>query len=196
MTLTEKADVTGQTETSILTATLRLHGIEDDEPYLTRYRDALAAEYDRHREDLVRRGRSLPGARRILESLAAAPHVVQGVLTGNLREVARIKLEVFDLDKYIDLNSSAYGDDDSYRPNLVAVAQGRAAGTYDTVFDRESTFVIGDSTHDVNTGLRGGARAIGVATGGESEDRLRAAGAHTVWRDLTDIDAMTELFGD
>jgi hypothetical protein len=31
------------------------------------------------------------------------------VLTGNLREVARIKLEVFELLAYVDLDSSAYG---------------------------------------------------------------------------------------
>src|SRR5258705_3385076 len=32
--LVAKADVTGQTEPSILTATLRLYGIDKDEPYL------------------------------------------------------------------------------------------------------------------------------------------------------------------
>lgn len=194
VTLAKKADVTGQTETSILTATLRLHGIADDEPYLSRYQRELVAEYDRHRDELARRGRMLPGAQKVLTALAALPDVAQGVLTGNLRGVARIKLEVFDLDRFLNLDTSAYGDDDSDRPKLVAIAQRRAAHLYGTIFDETNTSVVGDSTHDINTGLRGGAQAVGVATGGESADQLRAAGAHTAWRDLNDTDAITRFF--
>jgi hypothetical protein len=61
--MVHKADVTGQTEPSILIATLRLHGITEDEPHLSRYEAALPAAYDRHRDQLARRGRILPGAR-------------------------------------------------------------------------------------------------------------------------------------
>jgi hypothetical protein len=48
------------------------------------------------------------------------------VLTGNLREVARIELEVFGLDRYLGLGAGAYGDDDSDRWKLVAIARQRA----------------------------------------------------------------------
>lgn len=185
-----KAEVTGQTETSILIATLRLHGITDDEPHLSRYQAALPAEYDRHRSDLASRGRILPGAEQTLAALAERTDLVQSVLTGNLREVARIKLEVFNLDRYVDLEVGAYGDDNSDRPQLVAVAQRRAAMKYGIVFDRDNTIVIGDSSHDINTGLRGGAHAAGVASGGESVEQLRNAGAVIAWPDLTDTAAV------
>lgn len=185
-----KADVTGQTEPSILTATLRLHGIAENEPHLSRYQAALPAEYDRHRDELVRRGRVLPGAQQTLAALADRPELVQSVLTGNLREVARIKLEVFALDRYVDLDVGAYGDDDTDRPKLVAIAQRRAAAKYGTVFDRNNTVVVGDSSHDINTGLRGGAHAAGVASGGESVEQLREAGAVAAWPDLTDTAAV------
>ncbi|GAA3298498.1 haloacid dehalogenase-like hydrolase [Dactylosporangium vinaceum] len=188
--MVHKAEVTGQTEPSILTATLRLHGIAEDEPHLSRYEAALPAEYDRRRADLAERGRVLPGAQQILAALAGRPELVQSVLTGNLREVARIKLEVFDLDRYVDLDAGAYGDDDTDRPKLVAVAQRRASAKYGTVFDRDNTVVIGDSSHDINTGLTGGAHAVGVASGGESVEQLLAAGAVTAWPDLTDTDAI------
>ncbi|MEV6928102.1 haloacid dehalogenase-like hydrolase [Dactylosporangium sp. NPDC051485] len=188
--MTHKADVTGQTEPSILTATLRLHGIAEDEPHLSRYQAALPAEYDRHRDELSRRGRVLPGAQRTLIALAGRPELVQSVLTGNLREVARIKLEVFGLDRYVDLDAGAYGDDDTDRPKLVAIAQRRAAANYGTIFGRDNTVVIGDSSHDINTGLQGGARAVGVASGSESVAQLRDAGAMVAWPDLTDTAAI------
>ncbi|GAA3449617.1 HAD family hydrolase [Dactylosporangium matsuzakiense] len=191
--MVHKAAVTGQTEPSILTATLRLHGIAEDEPYLSRYVAALPAEYDRHRADLAERGRVLPGAQQILAALAGRPELVQSVLTGNLRDVARIKLEVFDLHHYLDLEAGAFGDDNTDRPKLVAIAQRRASAKYGTVFDRDTTAVIGDSSHDINTGLQGGAHAAGVASGSESVEQLRAAGAATAWPDLNDTAAI-EVF--
>nr|BFE56454.1 haloacid dehalogenase-like hydrolase [Dactylosporangium thailandense] len=188
--MVHKADVTGQTEPSILTASLRLHGISEDEPHLSRYMAELPAEYDRHRTELAGRGRVLPGAQQTLAALADRPELVQSVLTGNLREVARIKLEVFGLDRYVDLDAGAYGDDDTDRPKLVAIAQRRATAKYGTVFDRDNTVVIGDSSHDINTGLHGGAHAVGVAAGGESVEQLLAAGAVAAWPDLTDTAAI------
>ncbi|WP_250000773.1 HAD hydrolase-like protein [Actinoplanes sp. M2I2] len=182
----QQADVTGQTEPSIFNATLRLHGIAEDEHYLTRYKQALAEEYEHHREDLRRRGRALPGAEETLATLAAEPALIQSVLSGNLRAVSKTKLDVFELDKYLDLEVGAYGDDDPERPQLVAIAQERAHRKYGTPFSEANTVVVGDSTHDINTGLEGGARSIGIATGSDDIDTLREAGAGAVLRDLTD----------
>jgi phosphoglycolate phosphatase-like HAD superfamily hydrolase len=188
MEMQRQADVTGQTEPSILKATLRLHGIDEDEPYLSRYKEALTREYEQHQDELRSRGRILPGARDVLMAFAVEPNVVQSVLSGNLRSVSEIKLRAFSLDQYLDLEVGAYGDDATDRPELVAIAQGRAHKKYGEEFTRLNTVVIGDSTHDVKTGQRGGARSIGVASGGDSIGTLRDAGADAVWPDLTDTD--------
>ncbi|MFI5615563.1 hypothetical protein [Amycolatopsis sp. NPDC051903] len=50
----------------------------------------------------------------------------QAAHSGNLRTVVRIKLEVVDLDRYLDLESSAFGDDHADRPKLVTIARQRA----------------------------------------------------------------------
>ncbi len=184
----QAAEVTGQTETSILIATLRLHGITEDEPYLSRYVEALAQEYEQHQDELRTRGRVLPGAREVLAALATDPGVVQSVLSGNLRAVSATKLKTFGLDRYLDLEVGAYGDDDQDRPALVAIAQSRAKQRYGTTFARDNTVIIGDSTHDINAGRQGGARSIGVASGSDSAEALRDAGAEAVWPDLTDIE--------
>ena len=106
------------------------------------------------------------------------------MLTGNLREVARIKLEVFGLDGYLDLAGGAYGDDDRDRPKLVALAQRRAAERTGVVFDNDATVLVGDTSKDVVAGLTAGVRVIGVATGKTSAQELREAGAHDVASDL------------
>lgn len=114
-------------------------------------------------------------------------------LWSNLRDVARIKLEVFGLDNLLDLRSSAYGDDHSERPKLVAVAQARASDRTGTPFDNQHTILIGDTPKDIEAGLTAGVRTIAVASGKSTADELRAAGATIVVNDLTDPEHITHL---
>jgi len=95
-----------------------------------------------------------PCARDVLASLANESGIRQSVLTGNLREVARIKLEVFDLAGYFDLASGDYGDDDSDRPKLVALAQQRAGERASVTLENYATVLVRDTPKDVETGLR------------------------------------------
>jgi phosphoglycolate phosphatase len=173
---------------------LRINGIQPTDGMVTRLADALIQGYEDAREELRTIGRALPGAQDTLASLANEPAIHQSVLTGNLREVARIKLEVFDLDRYLDLASGAYGDDDSNRPKLVALAQRRAAERTGVVFGNDATVLVGDTPKDVEAGLAVGVRVIGVATGKTSAQELRHAGAHDVARDLKECrDTLIEL---
>ena len=133
------------------------------------------------------RGRVLPGAREVLAALAAEPGVVQSVLSGNLRAVSATKLSTFGLDRYLDLEVGAYGDDDRDRPALVAIAQSRAKQKYGTTFTPDNTVIIGDSTHDIDAGQQGGARSIGIDSGSSSVEELKQTGATAVWRSLDAI---------
>lgn len=89
--------------------------------------------------------------------------------------MSRIKLEVFGLDPYLDLACSAYGDDHTERPELVAIAQQRAtermaatlsneaeltqAGAPVTVFDLTQTATV---VRLVTDGLQTSAEQPGV----------------------------------
>jgi phosphoglycolate phosphatase len=188
-----KPNLTGRTEPAILTDTLTLNGLQPSDDYQARYAEALARQYEQHTDRLLKRGRALPGAREALTALAEQPDVIQSVLTGNLRAVALIKLRVFELDGFIDLEVGAYGDDEAYRPNLVAVAQHRAAAKYGAAFTFSNTVILGDSPGDVEAGRTGGARVIGVASGKSSVAELRAAGADRVVTDLSDIPTLADL---
>jgi phosphoglycolate phosphatase-like HAD superfamily hydrolase len=182
-----KAAVTGKTEPAILTETLNLNGLKPSDDYQARYTEALARQYEEHADELRERGRALPGSREALAALAEQPGVIQTVLTGNLRAVAVTKLRVFGLDGFIDFEVGAYGDDAADRPKLVAVAQQRAAAKHGLEFSRSNTVILGDSPGDVETGIRGGAKIIGVATGRSSAEELRKTGAGLVFQDLTEV---------
>jgi phosphoglycolate phosphatase len=182
--LAKLADISGQTELGIMAESLRLNGIEPTDAAVGRLAVALVQGYAEAREELATTGRALPGAQETLVALAANPAIHQSVLTGNLREVARIKLEVFGLYSYLDLAAGAYGDDDPDRSKLVAMAQQRAANRTGVAFDGDATVLVGDTPNDVAAGLAAGVRVIGVETGKTGSAELWEAGAQTVLKDL------------
>jgi phosphoglycolate phosphatase len=174
------ANVAGRTELDIMRETLEQNDVSSAESQVQKLAAELVRAYEENREQLAERGRALPGALDALRALHAEPAVHQSVLTGNLRQVARIKLEVFGLERFVDLDSGAYGEDGSERYQLVEVAQGRATERTGISFDGEHTVLIGDTPKDVEAALLAGVRIIGVATGKTDEATLRKAGATTV----------------
>lgn len=184
--LDELAQISGRTELDIMRETLRINGIEPTDNAINTLARALTQGYEDARGELAATGRALPGATATLQRLADDPRVHQGVLTGNLRDVARIKLEVFDLTSYLDLAAGAYGNDHTDRARLVAIAQERASERARASFDNAHTVLIGDTPNDIQAATSAGVRVIGVATGKSSPDDLTAAGAPVVLTDLTD----------
>ncbi|MGZ3142516.1 HAD hydrolase-like protein [Lentzea chajnantorensis] len=191
--LQQLADVSGRTELDIITETLKLHGIEPDEDAVRQLADALVHSYEVGRDEFAERGRALPGAREALATLAADTTLHQGVLTGNLRAVARIKLAALELDRFLDLETSSYGDDHAERAELVAIARERASRTIGTQFDEDDTLLIGDTPRDVAAGLAANVRVIAVASGRSTVDELTQAGAAAVLPDLSDSEGLYNL---
>jgi phosphoglycolate phosphatase-like HAD superfamily hydrolase len=121
---------------------------------------------------------------------AADVRVVQSVLTGNVRRMAEVKLSAVGLDADLDLESGAYGDSHEIRSELVDVARGNAARKYGRGFAGTATVLVGDTPLDVAAARATGARAVAVATGGTSADKLAESGANVVLPDLTDTPAV------
>ena len=185
-------EITGRTELAIVAESLRLHGIEASDHVIERYRVELVKQYEENSDELRERGRALPGAVEALAALAKEPGVVQTVLTGNLRAVALVKLRAFGLDQYIDFEAGAFGEDDSKRAQLVAVARQRAGAKYSARFTRLNTVIIGDTANDVIAAHEGGARAVAVASGASAVGQLLEAGAEVVLPDLVDTAQVVE----
>lgn len=187
------ADVSGRTELGIMRETLRVNGLQPTAEAVAELAAALMQAYEDARDELATIGRVLPGAHETLAALAANPVIHQGVLTGNLREVARVKVEVLGLAQYLDLDASAYGDDHADRAELVALAQMRAAKRTGTRFDNDHTVLVGDTPKDVEAGLAAGVHVVAVATGKSDAVTLHEAGATVVIVDLVDAEQVARL---
>lgn len=133
----------------------------------------------------------MPGVRTLLDILAARNDVNLAIVTGNLADAARIKLEHFDLWRYFPCG--AYGDDNRDRNELVPIARNRVRALLGREFDSFDIFVVGDTPLDVECASAAGVRAVAVATGSSDVAALRAAGADVVFEDLSDTQAFLKL---
>jgi phosphoglycolate phosphatase-like HAD superfamily hydrolase len=147
---------------------------------------ALRSAGEMYRTELSKVGYALPGARKLLEAIAARTDVVQTVVTGNIAENAMVKLSAFDLQDFLVLDAGGYGSDSEDRADLVRLAKARCSTMSGTAFGSENTTVVGDTPRDVEAAHRAGARIVAVATGPDSEGQLISAGADVVLADLGD----------
>lgn len=185
------ASFAGRTDRAILTDLLARNGIDrPDDDVVSRLIDAVADRCERFGEDFLDAGGGpLPGAHEAVAALAADPRVHQGIVTGNMRRTALLKLRLCGFDGLPDPGLGAFGDHQADRAHLVreAVHLARARGLE---VSASSAVVVGDHVHDVRGALDAGARCIAVATGRVTAHELRAAGAHAVLPDLTDTGAL------
>jgi phosphoglycolate phosphatase len=189
-------NVAGRTERAILAESCRLHGLDPDEYRFEDYADALAQGYVRRAGELRERGHALPGAASILDAVAKLDGVRQTVVTGNVRRVAEIKLQVFGLDRQIDFDLGGYAEASDIRADLVRIAYHRTTSADGLIYGIGEVLVIGDTPSDIEAAHEAGARALGVATGKSSETELREAGADAEFPDLADTDRIVGLIRD
>lgn len=130
----------------------------------------------------------LPGVRSLLEDLQDREEVILGLLTGNILEGARLKLESAGLSGFFS-DVGGYGSDSEVREDLPAVARKRATEALGVEFPPRSVVVVGDTPRDVACGRHGGTRTVAVATGWHTADTLAGEGADQVLEDFTDLDA-------
>lgn len=185
------ASFAGRTDRAILTDLLEINGIGvDDDEVVHSLMDAVARRCETFGDDLLAGGGGpLPGAHEAVAALAADPRLHQGIVTGNMRRTALLKLRLCGFDGLPDPGLGAFGDHHADRAHLVrdALAAARARGV-DVTPGR--SVVVGDHVHDVRGARAAGAVCVAVATGRVSADDLRAAGADAVLPDLTDPGAL------
>lgn len=179
----------GRTDTAIALEVLTMAGVADPHEQLGPFRALLASRAAGLAELVRERARVLPGATEALAALAKRQRdgqVVQSLLTGNLPELAEVKLTVLGLTAYLDLATGAYGDSSRVRGDLVPIARRNAAKRYGHDFAGRATVLVGDTPADIEAALVNGARAVGVATGSFTQAELAAAGADAVLPSLSD----------
>jgi phosphoglycolate phosphatase-like HAD superfamily hydrolase len=157
-----------------------------------RYLGLLAEELQRPRSLTT----IMPGVSTLLDALERTPEVMLGLLTGNMREGAGLKLSAAGIEPARFL-VGAFGSDSSHRPDLPAIAARRATPHFGREPRGREVVIIGDTPADVTCGRGIAARAIGVATGAYPVASLEEAGAHAAFLDLSDTERVLEaILGD
>ncbi|MEU2865015.1 HAD family hydrolase [Streptomyces mirabilis] len=182
----QQAKIDGITEQVIFRETARLHGMDTDRSDFERFARALTEVRLRQAAELRERGYALPGAAAALNALDAYG-VQQTVVSGNVRPVSKMKLQVFGLDQHILWALGAYGEDSDARAELVRLCLQRA----DT--SAKDAVLIGDTPADIEGAQANNVRVIAVASGRSDEFTLRDAGAQAVLSDLRDTELLVKL---
>jgi phosphoglycolate phosphatase-like HAD superfamily hydrolase len=130
---------------------------------------------------------TLPGVVALLDTLQRDRSFCVGLLTGNVKAGARLKLAAAGID-FDQFEVGAFGCDSAHRPELPPIAAARAAGHFGRQPSGDDVVIIGDTPADVTCGNSIGARAIAVATGSYSEATLADAGAHATFATLEPTD--------
>jgi phosphoglycolate phosphatase-like HAD superfamily hydrolase len=128
-----------------------------------------------------------PGIAEALAAVHEHAEIHQGLLTGNLREGAKLKLEHLGIWHYFEFG--AFADDSSNRNELGPFALARAKEKLGIDFPPERVYIIGDTPHDVACGKAIGAKTIAVATGTFSVAELAAEKPTLTLADLSDTKA-------
>lgn len=151
-----------------------------------RPRDAMWESYLRHLRALLDEFADpapFPGAAALLDALEGH-HVRLGLLTGNLRAGAEMKLRAAGLWGRFDLAISAFAEDGDARESLAAAARARCGEVPITI--------VGDSLADISCARHIGARVLAVATGPQPLDLLAQANPDRLEPRLSDS---AELLG-
>lgn len=131
---------------------------------------------------------ALPGVRALIGALEARSDVFLGLVTGNVKRGAQLKLGSVGLwDRF---PVGGFGSDHEDRNRLPGFAMRRATAHWGRAFRGEDTVVIGDTPRDAACARAAGATTLGVTTGRFSRAELVAAGAQRVLPGFGDLDGV------
>ena len=130
--------------------------------------------------------RICPGIPDLLARLSGRPEVLLGLLTGNVRRGAEIKLKCVGMWKFFQ--TGAFGDRATDRRLLPDEAREAAFVLTGRRFEGSEMVVIGDTPNDVLCGKHLGVSTIAVATGSYNTEDLAPHKPDWLFEDLSDTD--------
>lgn len=184
-------EVHGRTDRAIISDLFAAVGIDLSPPTWQRFTD----EYTRRLPGCLAesRGTCLPGVGELLQRLDSSSNIGVGLLTGNMEQAARHKLDHFGLSEFFAFGG--FGDRHASR-NLVAVeAKASARLSLGDRFTDQDLWVVGDTIHDVNCARHIRAKSILVQTGGSPCAVDAKSSADACVDDLSDCDSILQLIG-
>jgi phosphoglycolate phosphatase-like HAD superfamily hydrolase len=180
--LIDKLELSGRTDRAIIRDLFQMHVIEETPDNLQR----LVQGYLRHLPACLasHRGRVLPGIAALLEQLHERCDVAVGLLTGNVRAGARVKLGYFGLYDYFGFGG--YGDHHLDRDDVAREALAEIHQRFDGTVALERIWVVGDTPLDIQCARSIGAKVAAVCTGWHPREELADHAPDLLLTDLAD----------
>jgi len=181
--------VSGMTDLQIVFEALRDAGITQEQ--ILERAEVLASRLTEEARRVTGNGTKffelLPGVRETLEALAAHPRYESALVTGNIKSMAHLKMELVGLDRFFTL-PGAFGDESHNRRDLPARAAERIRKHLQVELAPQQFIVIGDTPNDIDCAQHFGARAVAVGTGRfYSTDEILACKPDALLPDLSDV---------
>jgi len=183
-------EAAGRTDQAIARDILALAGVPAEQ-FAARSDDfivAAASHYERLVPDDLS-DRLAPHASDVLAQFAANERYRCSLVTGNIQQVARLKLGAAGILYPFAEGQGGFGSDSDDRDDLPPIARMRAGQAWNggEAWPAERTVVIGDTPRDIACARADGALVVAVATGPFGADQL--TDADVVLEDLRELDA-------
>jgi phosphoglycolate phosphatase len=181
---TQNLKFAGRTDVSLAREFFDLHRIEASPENFERFFKSYLFWLRRLIHDC--KGGACNGVQEFLEAIRSRPKPpLTGLLTGNIKKGARVKLEKFGLWK--EFPFGAFADDHEDRDQIAAAALRRGRRRLGRELRGDEVLVIGDTPLDIRCGRAIGAKVLAVATGGSSLEDLERHNPDWAAPDLTHI---------
>jgi len=166
----EQLKFAGRTDTSLVREFFEVHRIAPTRDNFLRFFERYVFWLDHilaHSQT-----ETCSGVLEFIRELKALPQPpLPGLLTGNIRLGAEIKLRHFDLwDRF---ETGAFADDSEDRDRIAAIARERGGRLLGGKLRGEEILVIGDTPLDIRCARAIGAKVLAVATGGATLEELK-----------------------
>ena len=182
----------GKTDPLIITELLQAAGIPpaEVEPQMERVYELMA---QRGQTLFWERGiKPCAGVPALLEALQRRDDILLGLVTGNARITAPLKLAAAGLDPAL-FRVGAFGSDDGNRNRLPALAMHRAAELSGASVNGADTVVVGDTPADILSARASGSRAVAVATGIHAAPTLAQCNPDHLLDNLADTKTVLQI---
>jgi phosphoglycolate phosphatase-like HAD superfamily hydrolase len=183
---TEKIKFAGRTDVSLVREFFKIHALPETPEHFAQFFERYVFWLDHilaHSN-----GNVCHGVREFIRDLQTLPNPpMLGLLTGNIRLGAEIKLRCFGLWEIFQFGG--FADDNEDRNHIAAAAFERGKRVLGKNLMAEEIVVIGDTPFDIRCGKFIGAKVLAVATGGATLEELKKHKPDWAVEDLTQISA-------
>ena len=180
----ENLNFSGRTDHSLVREFLEMHGIAASPEHFKRFERSYLPWLKKLLPEC--KGNVCPGVTKFFVKLKSLPEPpLTGLLTGNLRRGAELKLRHYNLWHHFPFGG--FADDNEDRDQIAAIAWQRANHQLHRALSSHEILVVGDTPLDIRCARAIGAKVLAVATGSVTESELAAHNPDWLCRDLTEI---------